>query len=499
MLRFFSSQLLTPRLLASLWIPLALGAICAVVLMLSGAGSEIITRLGAWDGIDSWIVATGALAAMACAVPGCFLVVRKLSMMGDAISHAALPGIVLGFLAAQYLRGLGWLTDSGYEASRHLILLSGAILLGILCSLGTELVQRWGHVESSAALGVVFTTLFALGLLLLRLTADDVDLDPDCVLYGTLENVVLDRIGEVPRAAVVNGGMLVFNVLLVGLLFKEFRISAFDPRLAQAMGFPAGVLHYVLMAVTAATLVAAFESVGSILVVAMLIVPPATALLLTDRLGWMVVWSVMIAAFSAILGHALAVTLPPVIFRRLGYSQVVDASTAGMMAAASGLLFLLAMLFGPRYGLVTRLIDRWLLALSMAGEDILGLLYRVAERSRPTAACAHNHLRRELAHLGWLRFRVALRTLVWQGHIQVSVDGWRLTESGRAAAQQVVRGHRLWESYLAKHYPVEDARLHESASRAEHFIDAKLRERLAAELNAPRRDPHGSVIPDESS
>lgn len=483
---------------------LALGALLLVVgaaMWASGVGEEVFARLEQWDAIDTWIVVTGALAAMACAAPGNFLVVRKLSMMGDAISHAALPGIVIAFVAAQSLRESGWLAEGGYEASKHAILLGGATALGVFCALASQWVTRWGNVESSAALGVVFTTLFALGLLLMRLVADQVDLDPDCVLYGTLENVVLDRLAnwDVPRAAVVNGAMLLVNAVLIVLFFKELRICAFDPALANAMGIPAGAMHYVLMAVTAATLVAAFESVGSILVIAMLIVPPATALLLTERLSTMVILSLTIAALSALIGHVLAVTVPAIVFQRLGYPDVVDASTAGMMAAAAGLLFAGALLFSPRQGLVVRLHDRWSLRLKMAAEDVLGLLYREEERQAGIAPSPSAELLSNAGGRSERLFRqVALAKLALERRIVRGANGWQLTDTGRNDALRVVRAHRLWESYLAHHYSVEDERLHESAGRAEHFIDGWLRDRLAAELDRPERDPHGSEIPKEA-
>ncbi len=459
---------------------------------------ELITILQSWGPLDNWIVVTAALAAMACAVPGVFLVMRRQSMMGDALSHTALPGIVLAFLLAHYLLKFGWISSELYNGWRHAALFLGAMLIGVLSAVLTELVQKLGRVEASAALGVVFTTLFAAGLLLIRLAADQVHIDPDCVLYGTVETAVMDTLGGtgVPRAAIVNGCVLAVNLVLVALFFKELRLSAFDPALATSMGIPAHAIHYALMAVTAATLVAAFETVGSILVIAMLIAPAATAHLLTDRLGTLIAIAVAVAGLSAALGHLLAITLPPLIFGWLGFPSVVDASTAGMMAVAAGLLFVLAALFGPRHGVVSKVVQQTRLGLRIAAEDILGLLYRREETATATATAEAAESAAALAPaVGPLVARWALARLSRRGEVVRRGARYQLTESGRRKAEQLVRAHRLWESYMAKHFELPDDHLHETAEQVEHYLDPELRERLADELSTPTRDPHGRKIP----
>ncbi|MGE0757830.1 MAG: metal ABC transporter permease [Pirellulaceae bacterium] len=448
--------------------------------------------LSDWGSLDTWIVVTAMLAAMSCAVPGVYLFVRRQSMMGDALSHTALPGIAIAFLATLALRNAGWISAETYLGWRHAAVVTGAVLMGVLSAVLTETVQRVGQVEANAALGVVFTSLFAIGLLLVRLFADKVDLDPDCVLYGTIETAVMDRSAWFgwPRAAVVNGLALCFNLLLVGLFFKELRLAAFDPALATSMGIPAQLVYYVLTSVTAVTLVAAFESVGSILVIAMLVVPAATAHLLVDRLGWLLGCALLVAALSAVLGHVLAITLPALVLPRWGFDASITASTAGMMAVASGLLFVVAALFGPRYGLLTQLGYRMRLALQVAAEDQLGILYRREERLGQTVHPAG------LLH-GGLLDRLARRWLRYRGELQLSAAGLGLTDRGRQHAERIVRAHRLWESYMAKHLPLPGDHLHEAAERVEHYLDGALREKLAAELAAPEQDPHGRTIPAE--
>jgi manganese/zinc/iron transport system permease protein len=460
---------------------------------------EFFQQLSRWDmSIDTWTVVTAALAAMACALPGVFLVVRRQSMMGDALSHTTLPGIVGAFLFAHYLSVSGWISSDVYDAWRHAAMFVGAMSIGVFSAVLTEWVQKQGRVESSAALGVVFTTLFAVGLLSIRLLADSVHIDPDCVLYGNIETVVLDLWPgtTIPRAAVVNGAALLANLALVGLFFKELRISAFDPALATTMGINARWMHYGLMAITAATLVSAFESVGSILVIAMLIVPAATAHLLTDRLSGLIGLSLVVAVLSAVIGHVLAITVPAIVFSRLGFDTVVDASTAGMVAVAGGMLFVAAIFLGPRHGIVSKFVHRTRLRLRIAAEDILGQLYRSGEKQGGDVALTSNEFG-SLAVSGFVS-RLALWQLTRAGDLSCVAAGYCLTRDGKRKAEQLVRSHRLWETYVAKHFELPDDHLHQSANWVEHFIDPMLRGELFAELSEPSKDPHGTVIPHET-
>lgn len=295
-----------------------------------------------WFPIDTWIVVVGTLAAVACALLGNFLVLRHMSMMGDAISHAVLPGLAVAFLI------------TGARVS--VAMFAGAAVVGVLTAVFTQWISRFGNVDRGASMGIVFTTLFAIGLLLIVRAADHVDLDPGCVLYGAIELTPLDVAwrptvfgvtAEVPRAALVLAGVTLVNLLFVVGFFKELRISAFDPELATTLGINANLMHYLLMTLVAVTTVAAFEAVGSIIVIAMLIVPGAAAHLLTDRLGTMVVVSVLLAATFAGLGHLAALTVP-------GWFGFEDTSTSGMMAVVAGAVFAVVMFCAPRHGILAK-------------------------------------------------------------------------------------------------------------------------------------------------
>jgi manganese/zinc/iron transport system permease protein len=257
------------------------------------------------------------------------------------------------------------------------------------------------------------------------------------------------------------------------------------------------VINYVLMAATASTIVAVFESVGSIIVIAMLVVPTATAFLLTSRLAWMIPLSLLIAILSAGLGHILAISLPAVIFPRLGFENVRDASTTGMMAATSGVLFFLALLFAPRQGILSRLLRKTRLNLRFATDDLLGLLYRMEELELAAETAEAPSLLAQQLGYKKLITRLALWRLMTQKQVTKVNREYHLTASGKERAQGLVRGHRLWESYMAQHFNLSDERLHKSAHRIEHYLGPDLREDLASELKSPTEDPHGRAIPEE--
>ena len=474
--------------------------------------SEFLQRLSVWEGIDTWIAITGALAAMACALPGTWLVLRRQSLLGDALSHAVLPGIVLAYLGMSWMEEIGWLADPSHVSSatgigrvaegmslvarRQGALFIGAALSGVVAALLSELVQRWGRVERSAALGVVFTSMFALGLLLIRLFADRAHLDPGCVLYGNLETTAFDTIGGtmIPQAVVVNAGMLLLNGLLILLFFKELCLNTFDPELGAAQGLKPGWVSLGLMSLTAATVVAAFESVGAILVIAMLIVPGATARMLTDRLPAMLGLSVIVAACGAVLGHVFALTLPAMVYKYgFGLDQrVMDASSAGMMAVTTFGLFMMAVIASPRHGLGRVWLDRLRLQLRIAREDLLGGLYRREEAAvgNPSTSPQQSNAPRTNV-LQWF----ARNSLIRQGLIQVDPTGDTLTSTGTTEARNLVRSHRLWESYMARHFDLPDDHLHATAEDVEHFLGPELQAELAAELDQPTTDPHGKTIP----
>ena len=426
---------------------------------------------------DGWIIGVGVLCGVTCALLGNFLVLRKMSMMGDAISHAVLPGLAVAFLI------------SGSRASWPMFV--GAALVGVLTALLTEWVRGHGKVDEGASMGVVFTALFALGLVLIVQAADAVDLDPGCVLYGAMEFTPLDTVEflglDVPRVAVTLGAVLLLNLVFVVGFYKELKLSSFDPNLATTLGVNAKLMHYALMTLVAVTAVASFEAVGNILVVAVLIVPPAAAYLLTDRLPVMIALSVALAVAGAILGHLGAIAVPAA----FGYGSV---NSAGAMAVALGVLLALAALCGPRHGVLSKAWHRRALALRIAREDVLATLYRLEEAAAGPASAGVGQVR-GVAALSPLRRRRVLSRLTGRGLVRRDGDALTLTDAGRRRARAVVRSHRLWESYLDRNTALPGDHLHLAAERLEHATDATMTRQLDAEAGRPAVDPHGRPIP----
>ncbi|MFQ5498076.1 MAG: metal ABC transporter permease [Candidatus Zixiibacteriota bacterium] len=269
---------------------------------------------------DAWVILTAVLAATACGLIGSFLVLRQNAMLGDAISHAVLPGLVLAFLIT---------------SSRHVVpMLIGAGVMGLVTAYLTELLARSNRLYKDAALGVVFTFLFSVGVILIARYAGSVDLDQECVLYGEIAYTPYDTfvVGGTdfgPRATWILGGVLLANILFIGLFYKQLKITSFDPTTADAIGISSRLWHYLLMTMVSMTVVAAFESVGAILVVAMLIIPGATAYLLSNRLIFVLLLSVLVGSACAVLGFIGA--------------TYFDTSIAGFMAVSGGLLFVLTL------------------------------------------------------------------------------------------------------------------------------------------------------------
>jgi manganese/zinc/iron transport system permease protein len=268
--------------------------------------------------------------AIACAIPGVFLVLRKMALISDAISHSILPGIVIGFFITQDLN------------SPLLILL--AALTGLLTVVLVEMIQKTGLVKEDTAIGLVFPSLFSIGVIMIAKNANDVHLDVDAVLLGELAFAPFDRLlisgmDFGPKSLWVMGIVLLITILLLFLFFKELKVSTFDAGLSSALGFSPIVMHYGLMSVSSITVVGAFDAVGAILVVALMIAPAATAYLLTSDLKKMLWISIGFGVFSAIAGYWLA--------------HLIDASISGTMTTVLGIIFLGVYLFAPRKGLIS--------------------------------------------------------------------------------------------------------------------------------------------------
>jgi len=407
-----------------------------------------LSGIGLSVGLDLFPLLAATLASVTCGLLGNFLVLRRLSLMGDAVSHSVLPGLVIAFLLA------------GTRSS--LVMFAGAAAAGIATVLLVEIIKRLGRVEPGAAMGVVFSVLFALGVLLIETAAArQVDLDADCVLHGQLETLVwygapeslrsvfsLETLRHTPRQVWTLLGVCVGSLLFVGVLFKELRIAAFDAGLATTLGFHAVWLHYALMIFVAGATVASFEAVGSILVIAMLVCPAATARLLTDRLGTQVMLSVAIAVVGTVAGY-FGATWVPALF---GIDSV---NAAGSMTVVSGVMLAAAVIGSPRYGMVARALRRRALRRTITRDDVVGAMFRASESGSAI----------ESSNLDPLGLRVAER----DGLVTTRGGAPRLTDRGQHFGAALMRRRRLWEGYLVDRAGLQADHVHAPAEVLEHL------------------------------
>lgn len=354
-----------------------------------------------------------AIVAASCALPGVFLVLRRVAMVSDAISHTILFGIVIGFFLVRDL------------ASPWLLL--GATLTGVLTVWLVELLTRTRRLKEDAAIGLVFPLLFSLAVILISVFAGNAHLDNDAVLLGEIAYAPFDRLElfglDLPRGIVIGGGILLANLLFIALFYKELKLTTFDAGLAAALGFAPAALHYALMTLVSLTAVSAFDSVGAILVIALMIGPPAAAYLLTDRLPVMLALSVLIGAISAVAGYWAA--------------RALDTTISGMMASMVGVSFTLVFLFAPQRGAIAAAMrhtrQRWNFAQQMLTAHLLN------HEGSPEAASESriDHLSRHMRWAPMFALRV-VRRAEQAGLIRREGEQLRLTEQGRSLAVEAM-------------------------------------------------------------
>lgn len=412
-------------------------------------------------------LAGSVLLGICCGLMGAFLVVRKLALMGDALSHAVLPGVAIGFLWSM--------------TKNPLAIFVGAVGAGLLGAVVVQLIRGTTRHKEDAALGFVLSSFFGVGIVLFTMIQNL----PGGAKSG-LDKFMFGQAAALGPEDVML--LLVVALLAVGavlLFYKEYVVTSFDEGFAGSLGLPLRFYHYSLMLLLAFAIVSALQAVGVVLVSAMLVIPAAAAFLLTDRMGWMLVLS---AVFGMLAGVAGA------FFSFAGRSL----PTGPFMVLSAAAVFLLALLLAPRHGLLTRLWRRHSRSARIRRENTLKAIYHVMEdggfgseavragdvalRRRETEAVA----RQELAAL----CRAGLATEE-AGQIALTPEGWR-------RACEIVRNHRLWELYLTNAAQVAPDHVHDDAEQIEHVLGEETVRRLERRLNYARRDPHGKLIPGQA-
>lgn len=282
----------------------------------------------------AWIILTASLVGIICGLVGVFLILRKTAMMADAISHTVLLGIVLTFLITGEVSGPA--------------MLIGGICAGVLTAFLVQVLDQL-DVQRDAAIGIVFTTLFAIGVILISTSTGNVHLDVQHALMGEItfipwNTMTVPFFGKVPKATALLFAVLIVALVVLLAFYKEWKITTFDPALAASLGIPVVFMHYLFIGLVSITTVASFDAVGAIMVVAMLITPAASSYLWTDRLSVMMILSPLFGILSAFLGYVIAAG--------------IDTSISGSMAFATGIIFLISFFFAPKHGLFFKKMKR---------------------------------------------------------------------------------------------------------------------------------------------
>lgn len=379
-------------------------------------------------------------------IMGSYMLVKRWSLMGDAISHAVLPGVALAYL-------LGW------------PFFVGSLATGLITAVGIGYVERNSKIKSDAAMGILFISAFALGLAILSRMQSSVDLYH--ILFGNILAVSATDLW-----LTLATGLLVLLTVLV--LWKELHLWSFDPVSAQVMGFPVRALHYLLMFLLSVTIVAALQAVGIVLVVAMLITPVATAYLLSQRFSQMMLLASGLGALAGVVGLYLSFHL--------------NIASGATMVLTSTLFFLLAFFFAPGQGLLWRALQRHRAARAVALDDCLKVICELEGRGDGLSVAAVAAAMGEPAG----RVRRLVRELRRRGLVTAELA---LADAGRRRAVALIRSHRLWERFLTDHAGLPWDAVHEEAHRLEHLTPPELADTLAAELGHPLQDPHGAPIP----
>ncbi len=409
-------------------------------------------------------LAGSMLLGVCCGLMGAFLVVRKLALMGDALSHAVLPGVALGFL---------W-----NMTKDPIAIFIGATIAGLLGAGTVQLIRNTTRHKEDAALGFVLASFFGVGI----------------CLFTMIQNIPggnksgLDKFMFGQAAALSQGDVWLLaavTVLVIGailIFYKEYALTSFDSGFARSLGMPVQVFHYSLMLLLAFAIVSSLQAVGVVLVSAMLVIPAAAAFLLTDRLGVMLLLSAIFGLCAGGMGA---------FFSFVGRNL----PTGPFMVLAAAVVFVLALFLGPRHGILSRWWRQRSRSARIGRENTLKAIYHVVEddgfRSETISV-------RELAERRRETLEDAQRQLAAvhsAGFVTISGDGVSFTPQGWQRACEIVRNHRLWELYLTHAAHIAADHVHEDAEVIEHVLGEEIVRQLEKRLNYARRDPHGKLIP----
>lgn len=398
------------------------------------------------------------------ALVGSFTFLNKKSLLGDAIAHAVLPGICLGFIL------------SGTKNPFYLIL--GAFITGWLSLQVVQLVTTRSRIKEDTAIGMVLSVFFGIGILLLTVIQKS----------GNANQAGLDHFLFGKAAALVGNDLIVFSIVAIILIvmtilfLKEFELVVFDRNYALSLGFPVKRIELLMTSMIVLAVVIGIQAVGVVLMAAVLITPAAVARFWTTSIRAMLVVAATVGAFSGLAGAYISYTAPSM---PTGPWIVIIVST----------LALLSFFLAPRKGILNRHFKQKRFQRTIQDENVLKALYQLGEENKNFYLQRYidEIIRKRKLHPQ--RLMASLHRLFAQGYVERSGKLWGLTEEGKARAQRIVKIHRLWELYLTTHVNIAPDHVHEDADTIEHFLTPELEADLERILNYPKVDPHKTTIP----
>ncbi len=400
-------------------------------------------------------VIVSSLVGIMCGTLGCFLVLRNMSLIGDALSHAILPGIYFSFVFFGYST-LGFFF--------------GATIAGMLTALGITWVQDHVKTKNDAAIGIIFTAMFSIGVIgISSLARTGAHLDLKDFLFGNV-------LGISDADIVLTSIITIYTLISIVVFYRYLFVTTFQPTIATAMGFSTKTIHYFFMLLLSVAVVSSLGAVGVILVVAMLITPAATALLLSDNLKKVLFISACIGLLSAVFGFLVSVKF--------------ETTPGPAMTLVATTFYLLAVALSPSKGLVFKYLERKKQKNKIVNEDIL----RQVIKSKDGSPVAIDYLKEKLG-LSQASLKKGVQNLKTLGLVIKSAQGIALSDSGQKKANELVRAHRLWETYQVDKMGIDAVQIHDEADYLEHHLSEELLEEIAKDLGFPENDPHGSPIP----
>ena len=391
-----------------------------------------------------------------CGILGCFIVLRNMALIGDALSHAILPGIVISFIFV------------GYSTLGFFV---GSVLAGLSTAIAITWIQQKIKTKNDAAIGIVFTAMFSIGVIGISWISKEqgVHLDLKDFLFGNV-------LGVSNQDLYLTLGITLYVIVSVIVFYRYLFISTFQPTIAQTMGISTKLIHYFIMLLLSFAVVASLRTVGVILVVAMLITPASTALLLSDQLKKVIVIAAVVGFFSACIGLLLA---------------IIFATTPGpAMAIVATVFYLLAAFLSPKKGLLFRWVRKRKLRDRIRMEDILKEVLKVGKIGSISVHKIQHKLQIRRGKL-----RSYLKQLSQKELIQQTGEALTLTDEGRNRANRLIRAHRLWETFLVDQVGLNDQQIHAEAEKYEHLLTEEILDEVDEKLGYPTKDPHGSPIP----